>query len=471
MKNILTCICCVLVQIGLAQPVFNTYSDAGFGHLIRTPDNEMIACGRTYSGSNSQLWKFDANGNVIWSNILPLSANARIKSITITNDHNYLLGGGTYSVSGEWRLVFIKVSPNGDILQTIFPNFTKRFDINDAYQLPDQSFVAVGASGNYGTPNYAVLTLDSTLTNVLSFIEHQVESDTFFTNWQTVHDSHLSPDKATVVSVCADGATGSSINSDSYVLKSSIDGQLIWKTKIDNGQKDQAMGLGLLADHSIVVTGITNQDYWTTWDRMFITKLDVNGQILWQHFFDSTGVGAPLIGIEVMEMNNGDILTTGRKIGGPKDNIFLLLTDANGIEKSRLLLQRDEHEDYPWSTVLLDNNVLAIAGYQDQFWLHKNLLVLLPFALLSDAKEAQVDSPLFNAFPNPFDANISIEYKGQSPPIVALQLTIYSSAGNKIYTGDLLNSFNFKNFPAGMYYLVVTDKRSPASFVRRIIKR
>ena len=322
-----------IAQLVAAQAVFKNYSAAGFASMIRTPENELIAGGRTYSGNASELWKFDAGGNVIWSQILPFPPNSYIKKISTTNDGNYMLCGYYAQGAGQSNLLFVKFTTHGNVLWTTLPNVPKQFNINNVFQLTDQSFVAVGASGNYGTPNYAVLRFDSTLTNVLSFVEHQVESDTFFTNWQSVEDAYLSPDQASIISICADNTTGSNINSDSYVLKSDINGQLIWKKKIDNGQLDRARAVKLLADNTILVTGITNQDYWTTWDNMFLTKLDGNGEVLWQRFFDSTGIGAPLTGINLLERNNGDILITGNKLGGPKSNILLVLMDANGAEK------------------------------------------------------------------------------------------------------------------------------------------
>ena len=372
--------------------------------------------------------------------------------------------------AGQSNLLFVKFTTHGNVLWTTLPNVPKQFNINNVFQLTDQSFVAVGASGNYGTPNYAVLRFDSTLTNILSFVEHQVESDTFFTNWQSVEDAYLSPDQASIISICADNTTGSNINSDSYVLKSDINGQLIWKKKIDNGQLDRARAVKLLADNTILVTGITNQDYWTTWGNMFLTKLDGNGEVLWQRFFDSTGIGAPLTGINLLERNNGDILITGNKLGGPKSNILLVLMDANGAEKNRLLLTRDEYEDSPNATVLLDNEIIAIAGWQDQFWLHKNLLVLLPFKLISSTRETIVDSPSFEVFPNPFHTGVTMQYDHQSKPPTPLTLEIYAHLGSLVYTGTISNSLNLQELPSGMYYFVLTDKALSKSFVRRVVK-
>ncbi len=472
MKKIATFIFCLLAQLAIAQVVFHNYSDAGFGYMIRTPENDMVVNARTYYGSTSELWKLDADGNVIWSTTLPVSPNTYIKRISITNDNSYLVSGITPIVPGNWKLVFIKVSFDGNILATTYPTLPKLFHIDNAFQLPDQSFVAVGTLGNFGTPNYGVLRMDSTLTNVLSLVEHQVESDTLFDNWQNLGNSYLSQDKESVVSISNDQTVSTSINSDSYIIKSDINGQILWKTKIDNGQQDDAVGIKSLADNSILVTGITNQDIETTFGKllMFITKLNANGEVIWQRFFDSTGVGVPFTGVDLIEMTNGDLLITCRKIGGPKDNIFLLLTDANGVEKNRLLIERNDHDDYPVSTVLLDNNTLAITGSQDRVLLYRNFLVLLPFAILSDAKEVTIDSPLFEVFPNPSEGNVSIQYKNQSLSKTALQLAIYTSAGNKIYAGDLLTNFDFKNSPSGAYYFVLTDQHSPKSFVRRVVK-
>lgn len=60
MKKTLIPIFLFIAQLVAAQAVFKNYSAAGFASMIRTPENELIAGGRTYSGNASELWKFDA---------------------------------------------------------------------------------------------------------------------------------------------------------------------------------------------------------------------------------------------------------------------------------------------------------------------------------------------------------------------------------------------------------------------------
>lgn len=105
--------------------------------------------------------------------------------------------------------------------------------------------------------------------------------------------------------------------------------------------------------------------------------------------------------------------------------ILLLLTDADGIEKQRVLLERDNHDDAPGAVVLLDNDMVAIAGWEGHLENAQNLLVLFPLSLLTAIREMAVESPFFRVLPNPFETDLSIQYDHPNASAEALRLEIY----------------------------------------------
>jgi len=450
------------------QPVFLNYSAFGFTDILLTPENDLIAVGRNFADDRIELWKLNSNGDEIWHKTLPIFERIVMDNINITNDHNYIVSGNFIQAPGLTKLAFIKFSPEGEIIWESYPEILKSVEVGNLFQLADNSFVMTGTSGNSGKPYYSLIHFDSTASNLLDFTQHLVENDTFFTNWQTPKDSYLNIDNESIIAVCDDNTSGSSINSDAYVMNFSTSGQLIWKTKIDLGQTDKVASALPLKDKSIAICGHTNQDFFTTWTRAFVTKLNGNGEVLWTNYYDSTGIGAPLAGLDLLELKNGDLLITGSKIGAPKYNIFMLLIDSLGNEKNRMVLWRDDHDDSPRSMVKLENNIIAIAGSQDGFWLYKNLLVLFPLSVITDTKNLIIDSPLFEVYPNPVGTELSLRYEQMESR--AVRLEIYSSTGDVLYSGSPQGRIEMSSYPNGIYYFVMSDSGASKTYLRTVVK-
>lgn len=458
-----------------AQADFLNYSSAGFSCMIVTPDNRLIACGRTYGGDHTELWKLEPNGDEIWHITLPISEPAYVSHICRTNDGNYVVSSDVSVGMGLSKPLLIKFTSTGQILWSMMLNPPTHFKLGSTFQLPDGSYLMIGVSGSYdsyfGTYNHSAFKMDSTLTNTLAYNEYPIEGDTFFTNAHLPVQAVLSADKKIVVSTTVDNASGTLIDSDSYVYKWSAEGDQIWKTQINNGHSDDVEACTILSDSTIVITGIYNESDWPNYPEMFISKLNWDGDIIWQRFIDSTGLGAAPKGVEVTELDGGDLLFTAIRYNSPF-NILLIITDSVGTEKHRLFLERPDHDDFVSSTVLLAENRVAIGGSQDQFWDHKNLLVLFPLSIISGTRDISVDPPGFQVFPNPFHSSVSLDLDVQKfPDAAALNLSIFNSDGIRLYNGNFIQNPDLENYSPGVYYLMLTDETRTKSFVRRIIKQ
>ncbi|HOY03870.1 MAG TPA: T9SS type A sorting domain-containing protein [Saprospiraceae bacterium] len=475
MKKIIFFPFLLLSHLLTAQADFYNYSNAGFSCMIVTPDNRLIACGRTYGGDHAELWGLEPNGDEAWHTTLPVSPSTYLSHISRTNDGNYIVSGDASVGMGFSKPLLIKFTPTGQMLWSMMLHPPTHFKLGSTFQLPDGSYLMVGVSGSYdsyvGTYNHSAFKMDSTLTNTLAYNEYPIEGDTFFTNAHLPVQAVLSADKKFVVSTTVDNASGSIIDSDSYVYKWSAEGEQIWKTQINNGQYDDVEACTILSDSTIVITGIYNESTWPNYHELFLSKLNWDGDIIWQRFIDSTGLGDPPKGVEVTELDGGDLLITAIRYNTPF-NILLIITDSVGTEKHRLFLERPDHEDFVSSTVLMAENRVAIGGSQDQFWDHKNLLVLFPLSIISGTRDISVDPPGFQVFPNPFHSSVSLDLDAQKfPDAAALRLSIFNSDGVRLYNGSFIQNPDLKNYPPGVYYLMLTDKTCAKSFVRRVIKQ
>lgn len=471
MKNTFTLLFCLFIYSTFAQPVFRTYSDHGFIHVLRIPGNELLLVGNNYDNHTSEIWRLQANGDTIWSLSLADEPYVWTGKVNVLPDGNYITCGVVRTEPNRNRPSFRKISAAGQVTTTVHHSLSKNFNVESVHPLPDQTFLAVGTTGYNILYNYALLRLDSTLENVLSLVEFPIEEDTLIHNWQSVRSSYLNAEQQTVISLTNDVVSGPNVNSNCWVVKSDVDGQLLWKIALDYNDDDYATDLAIFPDNSILVTGRT-RDNETLLHKLFLTKLDSSGTVVWERILTDSSTNAILLGSMVLLTASGDLaLVTTRSDSSGRD-ILVMLLDNNGMEKNRLLLEREIYNDVAASIAWLDNEVLTIAGGEvAALNVQSGLLILLPLSLLTVTKEVVFENEQFQVFPNPFETKASIQYNEPNALSEALRLDVYSSTGRKVYEGGVSDSIALQHLPAGMYCFILTDRRLSKSFVRKVVKR
>ncbi|MFZ4633980.1 MAG: T9SS type A sorting domain-containing protein [Saprospiraceae bacterium] len=469
MKKILPIIPFALLLFHLgAQPVYNSFSSAACFSLQRNADNELLAACAPYWMGTAEVWKLNADGDTLWSVQLPNASQKSFQSLYPTADGAYAVCA-QYAVQGDSSGLYVaKVSDQGQVLwqkDLITPNTLR---VKALFSLADQSLVGVGTYGVTGTPYHAVVRLNSTADDLQLVGTVLVEDDTLPLHYQTLSDAYLSADEQFVVSVCSDQLSGTNINTNAHVLKTTVNGQLIWKTTIDEGQTDNLMAVTPLSDGNMLVTGYSNDMNGVSVGRLLLVKLDTNGQVIWTKTYESMSLITPLSGCDVMELPNGEILVTGRSNSAAQYSILLLIIDAQGQEIKRVALLRNDYDDSPVQTTLLNNNTLAIGGVQDQLGENRGVLILLPLSALVNATEIQVDDPAFAAFPNPCASVVQFSY---SIPAEQATMNVFNQTGQLIYTGPARPQFQLEDYAPGVYVVVLRDEASGKAYLRKVVKQ
>ena len=110
-------------------------ADDDEAHSIKkTPDNNYIVVGRTKSfGSalvSALVLKIDENGNQLWCNVNSASVGNYFYQGDITNDGQYILGGGSFNGSNDDNYI-VKMDTSGSII------WSKRYGTNGADYISD----------------------------------------------------------------------------------------------------------------------------------------------------------------------------------------------------------------------------------------------------------------------------------------------------------------------------------------------
>jgi hypothetical protein len=124
----------------------STGMEAELFEVIKTSDNNYIACGSALTPIQGYVVKFDSTGNVIWHKFYPASSYLRFFSITESYSSGYIIGGvineGTFS--GEAFVINIDGNGNEIWRKKPMPSSTGK-SCNTVRKFQNK-YVAVGSS-------------------------------------------------------------------------------------------------------------------------------------------------------------------------------------------------------------------------------------------------------------------------------------------------------------------------------------
>jgi hypothetical protein len=285
--------------------------------VAETSGGEIFACGysmRNYPTNSYDmvLFKFDANGDTVWTKTYGGKAVEYALDMCATPDGNLLLSG-IWSESGTGRIGprLLQIKPDGDTMWSknyLNQNYT--LTMNQVQILKNGDILLTGDYAPVGTPRKTLLRrLNPTGTLVWEFV-----------------DTGTSMGRASVEmadgSLVTCGTKNASFQPDVWVQRISKDGQKIWDRTY--GTKDNfetANDMKLNQDGTMMITGsIRVQNIL----EVILLHIDGDGSSLMDVRFGIEGSAAQ--GINLLKAANDDNLILGQN----NDKAFLVRTDNQG---------------------------------------------------------------------------------------------------------------------------------------------
>jgi outer membrane protein assembly factor BamB len=198
----------------------------------KTSDNGYIAAGYTKGPEDFDMWilKLDDTGDILWQKTYSGVASDGASSIRETSDGGFIVAGQTQVAIEDYPEEFqdvawvLKLDKDGEIVwQKAYQKAFSEFKPNSINETPDGGFIVVGDSQYY---------------------------DGF---------SHF------------------------WVLKLDGDGNIIWQNEYDGDRKDSASSAKVTSDGGVLVSGVS--EWYGTYTRAWLFKLDSKGEILWNKFY------------------------------------------------------------------------------------------------------------------------------------------------------------------------------------------
>jgi hypothetical protein len=311
-------------------------SEQGLHALRQLPNGRLVAAGYTASfGGPSQFsWLLGldlSSGDVQVERASSSALGGYTDGAGIAADGGALfLGRDVLDIQTKHDAWLQRVDASGQVLWSV--GFTRpgtgRHFLFDAAELPDGSWIAVGATGVLDFPPQAAWVVRLSASGALL--------------WQSEYGAGVA-DTARAVAPCADGgfalvgATNSSGagDDDLWAMKLDASGAIEWQRTFGGGGADRGEDIVELDDGSLAIVGATDS-FTASGHAPWVLRLGANGALLWHRIVDG-GVWGDLEG--VARANDGQIVVVGRvaEPGFPTNDLWCAkLAASNG----RVLWQR-----------------------------------------------------------------------------------------------------------------------------------
>lgn len=302
-----------------------TYGGASgdfFKFILPCSDGNFIAYGETRSfgggGIDLYLVKFDADGNLIWSNTYGGTKDELASGGLCETPDGYLISGATQSFgAGFYDIYLIKTNFSGQSV------WTRRWgtgggDGGGEPVLNANGDVWIPGGCFYGPNNHNGIMLrvspNGTLMESYQFGGPTNEGNEYFTSG----GAGMTASSHTWVQ------TQNGLHQQPWMLSYSIDGSLIWSKRYPIKDGNYGINAENCPDGGFIFSPNRNGE---DIEVAYLIKTDTDGEVDWSYAYHFDGTGDMH---HAVPCPDGGYLAVGYRSGAGKD-IFLLKTDAYGL--------------------------------------------------------------------------------------------------------------------------------------------
>ena len=239
-----------------ADTIVNGRHDTGLGVAVDNSNNIIVTGYCVMAGPNCDYFtvKYDSNGTILWQDIIDNRTFDYAHGVAVDNLNNIIVTGTTGEPFMDYDYFTVKYDANGTILWTDIlneGNVAFGVAIDNANNIIVTGFCAMSSNADYFTvkydPNGTILWQD-TLDN----------DDHDWAKGVTVDNSN---------NIIVTGESKIGGDCDYFTVKYDSNGTILWQDTIDNGDGDWAHGVAVDNSNNIIVTGVSviggDNDYFT----------------------------------------------------------------------------------------------------------------------------------------------------------------------------------------------------------------
>jgi hypothetical protein len=309
-----------------------TYGGAGFdsaNSIQQTLDGGFIVAGSTssFSEGNHDVWviKLDINGNIQWQNTYGGTGDDYASAIQPNANGGYIIAGKTDSLgAGSYDIWLLRLYSNGVVQwQKAYGGMSNDY-ASAIQQTSDGGYIVAGSTDSFGAGSYDVWLLKVSSNGGIQ--------------WQKTYGG-ASDDYASSIQKTSDGGfiVSGSTNSfgaegyDLWVLKMDAVGNVQWQKTYGGTGDDYVNSIQQtknpvnIADGYIVAG--TTHSFGAVGADSWVVKLNLNGNILWQKSYGSTGDDSAN---SIQQTSDGGYIVAGSTTSADVNDFWVLKLDTKG---------------------------------------------------------------------------------------------------------------------------------------------
>jgi len=284
------------------------------GQTTRAKLNKLYGCGQVVTPATS------------WQRTYGGSDSDEGYSVIQTNDGGYIITGLTDSYDGDSRLglipdegdvYLIKTDANGNLIwQKNYggPEWSPGLDEGwSIAQTNDGGYIIAGLTESYGTIGDVYLIKTDVNGNLLW------QKNYGGPKWDIGYSLALTSDGGYIIAGKTEsyGAGGS----DVYLIKTDVNGNLLWQKNYGGPRRDEGRSVAQINDGGYIIVGDTESRL--NYFDVYLIKTDANGNMVWQKTYGRSSYD---IGWSIAQTSDGGYIIAGDTI----DGAYLIKTDVNG---------------------------------------------------------------------------------------------------------------------------------------------
>ena len=446
---------------------FNTYGTAiaeerAFDMVI-LDDGSIITAGDRYETASFErtgyLLKVDADGNEEWNR--QLTSNEELYGTTICQlpNGNVFVAGYDYDVpNNTYGIVVAEYNEsNGLPVYQRTHEFTQDTEAKDVIPMPDNGAIVLST---FETPSNSTAML----------VRFNATGDTVWTKQVNPFPGEESPREMVLLSdgIAITGSVHSGSTDNVFTVKTDLDGNILWQQEYPSSGIEFGESIAAIPSGGFYIAGTSNAIGSGGLDLLAM-KVDALGELVWATDFGRNGSE---LGFDIATMPDGGAVLTGSAYKA----------DTSGF-RDLALIRIDANGDELWTRYF--GNVRGETGHEVQ--VHNNHIVACGKADVNNSEDVIVLRADFNGYanvgindieksiaysiyPNPFAQEITVQLKEQLTEPLEIQIT--DMAGRVVLKSIVAQTttFNLDGLTSGVYFVTLVAE-STSSSTSRLIKR
>jgi hypothetical protein len=415
-------------------------SDAFAKCVLQTADSGFFVCGEIFGSAGMFLWRFDANGSMIWQKSVTFD-NSSTYHVFLSNTHD-----GNFVVVadlGGWEFAVARFDTAGNAL------FKKKYEVPTGYtkvrsihETAGGDFIVAGFTDLFGAGSHdALLVKIDSVGNML---------------WTKAYGG-LQDEHAEEAVEIANGdfliggyttSTGLG-NKDMLLMKTDSNGFLKWARTYGAATNEYAVGVGQTMDGNYFLCG-TGNNSWATF-----LKIDTSGYLIWDvthQMISSYGY----VQYAHQTADSGFICYGCAGVTGTENFIFIK-TDVNGqmaCIATNFHLTNANAAMTETDSAIFQVSIPSVNSNATSFTLKKGLNAYKTcFVVSVSAEEDGKSNSGVVAYPNPFSDGLILSAPSRS--FTECKFTINNMMGQAVKVGNFVTNESIRNSSIDLNFLDV----------------